>query len=152
MWCHIMADVESETLVRRWFEELFNGTDPDVADDLLAPDVRYHGPQSLSPTDVTSPADVEEYVTVYREAFPDLRYTVDDVFGSGGTVGARWTATGTHRSDLFGIEPTGEVFVAEGINVFSITDGEITEVWSQWDTLQMVRELEVLPPLGVDVD
>jgi steroid delta-isomerase-like uncharacterized protein len=147
-----MADVESETLVRRWFEELFNGTDPDVADDLLAPDVRYHGPQSLSPTDVTSPADVEEYVTVYREAFPDLRYTVDDVFGSGGTVGARWTATGTHRSDLFGIEPTGEVFVAEGINVFSITDGEITEVWSQWDTLQMVRELEVLPPLGVDVD
>ena len=147
-----MEDTRSETLVRRWFEDLFNGGDLPVADDLLASDVRYHGPESLSPTDVTSPADVKEYVEVYREAFPDLRYTVDDVFGSGRTVGARWTATGTHRSDLFGIEPTGEVFVAEGINVFSITDGEIAEVWSQWDTLQMVRELEVLPPLGVDVD
>ena len=142
-----MADPDPTELVHRWFDELFNDADPAVSDELLASDVRYHGPGSLTPSDVTSPADVKEYVEIYRRAFPDLRYTVDDVFGSGGTVGARWTAPGTHRSDLFGIEPTGEVFVADGVNVFTVDDGRITEVWSQWDTLGMARELEFLPPL-----
>jgi hypothetical protein len=52
---------------------------------------------------VSSPADVTEYVEVNRQAFPDLRCTVDD--------------------------------------------GRITEIWSQWDTLGMARELEFLPPL-----
>jgi steroid delta-isomerase-like uncharacterized protein len=152
-----MTRTEAERLARRWFDELFNEADPAAAADLLASDVRYHGPSSLTPGDVTSPADVAEYVAVYRQAFPDLRYAVDDVFGTAGadgegTVGVRWTATGTHRSDLFGIEPTGEVFVAEGINVFTVEDGEITEVWSAWDTLGMARELDVLPPLGFDHD
>jgi steroid delta-isomerase-like uncharacterized protein len=142
-----MAEADPTELVHRWFDELFNDADLAVADDILAPDVRYHGPDSLTPSDVTSPADVKEYVEVYRQAFPDLRYTVEDVFGSDGRVCARWTATGTHRSDLFGIEPTGEVFVADGINVFTVEDGRITEVRSQWDTLGMARELEFLPSL-----
>jgi steroid delta-isomerase-like uncharacterized protein len=145
-----MTGTEAEDLARRWFEELFNDADPTAADELLADDVRYHGPKSLTPGDVTSPADVAEYAAVYRQAFPDLQYTVDDVFGSGDVVGVRWTATGTHQSDLFGIDPTGEVFVAEGINVFSIADGRIAEVWSEWDTLRMARELDVIPPLGSD--
>jgi steroid delta-isomerase-like uncharacterized protein len=145
-----MNRTDAEALARRWFEDLFNDADLTVADELLADDVRYHGPKSLTPDDVTSPTDVAEYVAVYRQAFPDLQYTVDDVFGSDGVVGVRWTATGTHQSDLFGIEPTGEVFVAEGINVFSVTDGRIDEVWSEWDTLRMAQELDVVPPLAFD--
>ena len=147
-----MSETNAEKLVHRWFEELFNDADLSVADEILASGVRYHGPESLTPTDVASPADVKEYVGVYRRAFPDLRYAVDDVFGSGETITARWTATGTHRSELFGIEPTGEVFVAEGINVFSVVDGEIDEIWSEWDTLRMVEELGVIPKLGADVE
>jgi steroid delta-isomerase-like uncharacterized protein len=143
-----MGETAAEELVRRWFDELFNEADPSVASEILASDVRYHGPGSLTPSDVTAPADVAEYVEVYRRAFPDLRYTVEEVFGSGDRVCARWTATGTHRSDLFGIEPTGEVVVVEGVNAFAVDDGEITEVWSEWDTLGMVQELGILPSLG----
>ncbi|WP_318567715.1 ester cyclase [Salinigranum marinum] len=147
-----MSETNAEELVRRWFDELFNDADLPVADEILASGVRYHGPESLTPTDVTSPADVKDYVGVYRRAFPDLRYAVDDVFGSDGRITARWTATGTHRSELFGIEPTGEVFVVEGINVFSVVDGEIDEIWSEWDTLRMVEELDVIPELSADVE
>lgn len=146
-----MTDAEAEALVRRWFEELFTDGDLGTADEILAADVRYHGPESLSPTDVTTPEDIKRYVEVYGRAFPDLQYTVEDVFGEGGQVCARWTATGTHRSDLFGIEPTGEVFVEEGVNVFTVREGEIAEVWSDWDTLKMVQELEIVPPIGLEL-
>jgi steroid delta-isomerase-like uncharacterized protein len=143
------ADAEPEALVHRWFEELFNRGDLSVVDEILAADVDYHGPPSLTPQDVSGPADIGEYAAVYRTAFPDLQYTVESVERVGDRVLVEWSATGTHRSDLFGIESTGEVFTVSGIDVFTVEDGRITEVRAQWDTLKMVQELGVVPDVGL---
>jgi steroid delta-isomerase-like uncharacterized protein len=143
---------DPETLVRRWFEELFNRADPSVADEILAETVAYHGPPSLSPGDVTGPEEIKEYVEVYKTAFPDLVYAVEELSATDGEVRVRWSATGTQESDLFGMDPTGEMFSAEGISVFVVEGGEITEVYAQWDTLQMVQDLGVVPPVGLAAD
>ncbi len=142
------SHVEGETLVRRWFEELFNEGDLSTADDILADDVEYHGPPSLSPRDVSGPEDIREYVETYQTAFPDVWYTVEELVAGEDAVRAHWVATGTHESDLFGIEPTGEAFSVEGLDVFRIEDGEIAEIWAHWDTLKMVQELGVVPEIG----
>jgi steroid delta-isomerase-like uncharacterized protein len=142
-------DAEAGDLVQRWFDDLFNRGDLSVADEILAPDVDYRGPPSLTPQSVTGPDDIKEFVEVYGRAFPDLQYTVESVSRADGEVVVRWTATGTHRSDLFGIEPTGEVFTVDGIDVFTVADGRITAVHAQWDTLGMVQELGVVPPVGL---
>lgn len=138
-----------EDLVQRWFDDLFNRGRLTVADEILADDIDYHGPPSLAPQDVHGPDDIKEFVEVYQTAFPDLQYTVESVSRADDEVRVRWTATGTHRSDLFGIEPTGEVFTVEGIDVFVVADGRISEVYAQWDTLHMVQELGVVPPIGL---
>jgi steroid delta-isomerase-like uncharacterized protein len=140
---------ESETLIQRWFEELFNRGRLAVADEILAADVAYHGPPSLTPQDVRGPDDIKEYVEVYQRAFPDLRYTVESLSDAGEEVVVRWSATGTHRSDLFGIEATGAVFTVDGIDVFTIDDGLITAIDAQWDTLRMVQELGAIPDVGL---
>jgi len=139
-------------LVRRWFDELFNRGDLAVADEILADDVSYDGPQSLSPSDVTGPTDIKAYVETYQTAFPDLYYTVEDVTATDGEVRVRWSAMGTHENDLFGIEPTGEGFTVDGINVFSVADGRITDVYAQWDTLKMVQELGVVAAMDSIID
>jgi steroid delta-isomerase-like uncharacterized protein len=136
-------------LARRWFEELFNRGDPTVADEILADDVRYHGPPSLSPGETTGPDAIREYVEVFRTAFPDLRYTVESVAVDGDEAYVRWSATGTHESDLFGLDATGESFTVGGINAFTVAGGEITEVHGRWDTLEMVRELGIVPSVGL---
>lgn len=140
---------DHEALVERWFEDLFNAGELDVADEILDRNVSYHGPASLSPRDVTGPADIKEYVQVYQTAFPDLWYTVEDITAGDGEIRVRWRATGTHESDLFGIESTGEVFTVAGIDVFVVEDGLITEIYAQWDTLKMVQELGVVPTVGL---
>ena len=139
-------------LVRRWFDELFNRGDLAVADEILADNVSYDGPQSLSPSDVTGPADIKAYVETYQTAFPDLYYTVEDITATDGEVRVRWSAMGTHENDLFGIEPTGEGFTVDGINVFSVADGRITDVYAQWDTLKMVQELGVVAAMDSIID
>lgn len=144
MWCDSMdreTTVEPSDLVRRWFEDLFTEGDLAVAGDILVEDVEYRGPPSLSPTDVSGSTDIREFVEVYRTAFPDLRYTVEQMDTSDETLLVRWTAVGTHESDVFGMEPTGDSFAVEGISVFGREDGVITDVYAQWDTLKMVQEL-----------
>ncbi|WP_246989390.1 ester cyclase [Halorientalis marina] len=135
-------------LVQRWFGELFNNGDLWVADTILAEEVRYEGPPSLSPGDVTGTDAIKEFVTVFRSAFPDLLYEVQSISAAHGELRVKWSATGTHEDDLFGMEPTGEVFTVEGINVFSVEDGLITAVHAQWDTLKMVQELGAVPSVG----
>lgn len=89
---------------------------------------------------MTSPADVTEYVAVSRQVFPDLQYTVDDV------VGVRWTATETHQSDPFGIEPQGRCSSSKE----PTSSRSQTVEWSVWETLRMAQELPFLPSPGLD--
>jgi hypothetical protein len=42
--------------------------------------------------------------------------------------------------DPFGIDPTGEGFTVDGIDVFTVEAGEITEVYTHWDILKTVQE------------
>jgi steroid delta-isomerase-like uncharacterized protein len=139
---------EGEHLSYRWFRELFTRGDLAVADEILAKDVRYHGPQSLTPSDVSEPDDIKEYVSVYQQAFPDLAYTIKHAFETGDQVCVRWTVSGTQESELFEMEYHGEEFTADGVNIFTIDDGQITAVSSQWDTLKMVQELGIIPPIS----
>jgi len=141
------SDSGAERLAERWFEELFNEGDLAVADEILAEDVRYDGPSSLAPDDVDGPDDVKEYVDVYASAFPDLWYTVERLVPTAEGVAVEWSVTGTHRSEVFGIEGTGEVMTVEGVNLFTVEDGRITAVRSEWDTLEMAQELDAVPPI-----
>jgi len=136
---------DPESLVRRWFGDLFTEGALGVADDILAAAVDYRGPPSLSPTDVAGPADIKAFVQVYQTAFPDLRYTVESITEDDGTCFVRWSAVGTQEGDLFGLEASGESFAVEGISVFETEDGQITTIHAQWDTLKMVQELGGVP-------
>lgn len=140
---------DHEAVIERYYEELFNEGDLDVADEILASEIAYHGPRSFSPQNLHKPEHVKAFVKRYHAAFPDINYHVEEIFGDGEKVAVRWVAEGTHTEELFGIEGTGEKFNDEGLNVFHFEDGKITEVWSYWDTLGMVRELGLVAPMGL---
>lgn len=139
---------DPQTLITRWFEDLFSRGDLDVADEILTETVRYHGPTSLSPQDVHGPADVKEYVETYQNAFPDLQYSVEEIYDAGAALAVRWSVYGTQESDFLGTEGSGETFSEDGLTIFVMDGDRIAEVWSEWDTLKMGRELEMVPPVG----
>jgi steroid delta-isomerase-like uncharacterized protein len=84
----------------------------------------------------------------YFKAFPDLHITTDDLIAEGEKVTKVWTANSTHKSDFMGIPATGKRIVVKGIEVFSIVDGKIREVWAIMDNLGMLQQLGVIPPMG----
>lgn len=82
-------------------------------------------------------------------AFPDLHHTTEDVLAEGEKVAYRFTASGTHEGPFQGIEPTGNSFEISGQGIVRVEDGELAEVWLNYDTLGMMQQLGVGgPPRG----
>ena len=91
-------------------------------------------------------AAAKQTIAGFRDAFPDLTFTVEDIFAAGDEVVIRWSAEGTFQNEFMGQQPTGEK--GEPTNGISIDrfndDGQLAETWNQWDTLGFMREIRVI--------
>jgi hypothetical protein len=65
---------------------------------------------------------------MYRSAFPDVKLAIDEQIAGGGKVVTRWSATRTHRGELFGTAPTGKQ-VADRVRGTSLYCDQIGASW-----------------------
>ena len=135
----------NEGVVRRFYDELWNRWDLAVAEEIVAPDVRFRG--SLGTTLVGIDA-FRDYVEQVRTAFPDWHNEIDELISADDAVVARLTFTGTHRGDLLGIAPTGRRVGYAGVAIFHLDGGRIARAWVVGDTQELWRALGATPPAG----
>lgn len=77
------------------------------------------------------------------DAFPDIHITPSKLIAEGHTVALRWAAQATHLGSWQGIAPTGKVVKWTGLDLYTLTDGKITGVVREQDTLGLLRQLGV---------
>jgi steroid delta-isomerase-like uncharacterized protein len=126
-------------LARRSFDDIWNNGNLDTADELYSPDYVNHDP--VSPEVPPGPEGVKQLAKMYRRAFPDLRFAIDEMLAAGDRVITRWTGQGTHRGALRGLPPNGRQVRVTGISIHRIAGGRIVETWVNWDTLGMMEQL-----------
>jgi steroid delta-isomerase-like uncharacterized protein len=129
-------------IARRLTEEPWTG-DMGVIDELVAPEFVGHNPPGRD--QIFGPEGLRGFVETYRSAFPDARVTVESQLAEGDRVVTRWTAHGTHRGELMGIDPTGREVTVNGITISRVSAGKVVESWSNWDALGMLVQLGVVP-------
>jgi steroid delta-isomerase-like uncharacterized protein len=139
-----MLSETNKTVSRRFFDEVFGQGKLNVLDELIAKDHINSGPGAL-PGMPVGPEGSKQLVTVYRNAFPDIRFTVDEQIAEGDKVVTRWTAHGTHKGELVGIPATGKSSTVAGIAVDRISNGKIAESWGIFDQFGMMQNLGVIP-------
>lgn len=134
---------------RRLLEETFNDGNFALIDQLVAPDAINHDPaEPPNMAQLRGPEVLKRTVRMYREAFPDVRITIDDVIANDDKVVLRWHSEGTHRGPLEGLAPTGARGSVTGISIDQWRDGKVVESWSEWDNLGLARQLGAAPPAG----
>jgi steroid delta-isomerase-like uncharacterized protein len=139
-----MLSETNKTVSRRFFDEVFGKGKLAVADELIVKDHINSGPGT--PPELTPGLEgTKQLVTMYRNAFPDLRFTIDDQIAEGDKVVTRWTAHGTHRGELVGIPATGKSATVTGIVVDRLANGKIAESWGIFDQFGMMQQLGVIP-------
>ena len=80
----------------------------------------------------------------WREAFPDLKITVDKQVAEHDLVAVRWTASGTNTGTGNGIPATGRAVQITGTTLFRVADGRIAEEWTCADSLALRKQLGLL--------
>lgn len=134
---------ENKTIVRRLIEEVWNGRDLTVVDELCSVTFTMHDPSA--PDLAKGPDAAKAYITAMVAAFPDLHMTIHDLLAEGDRVSLRWSAEGTHEGELNGVAPTSHRVSVHGQAIYRIADGMIEEDWIVVDTLGMLQQLGAIP-------
>jgi len=90
---------------------------------------------------------VSESMDRYFQAFPDLRFVVEDVVVEGDRAVLVWMAHGTHGGKLMSIPPTRHRVSVRGVSVLTIEHGKITRGLYVWDAAGLLRSIGLLPEL-----
>lgn len=129
-------------IIRTFHMDLWGAGDLTAIDRFVSPDAKTVMTGFEGNTVEVLREDVERYVG----AFTDVHTWIDRLIAEGDQVVLWWHTTGTHTGPYGDIapEPTGQEITMEGVDLFTVTDGLITEVTSFWDAAGVYRQFGLL--------
>lgn len=131
-------DWDNKAIVQRFYEEVWNRGNTDVALEIFTDDYVRH---DLRPTQaLPGGAGQAKVAADFRDAFPDLSFHVDLILGEGDLVAARWTASGTHSGHWGDAVASGKKVTFSGVNIFRLRDGKVVEIWNHRDDLGLMQQ------------
>jgi predicted ester cyclase len=142
----VIAPEANTVLVRRYLEEVIHRGNVAAIDESIATNHLLTWPSS--PIPMCGPEGFKHLLIVYASAFPDLRWTTEEVTAQGETVMARLRARGTHQRELMGMPPTGKQVTWTETHIFRVAGGKLAEHWTNLDQVSMLQQFGVLPQAG----
>lgn len=140
-----MSTEENKAVVRR-LAQVLNAGNLDQLNDILAADYVRHDPNPLL-KDVGR-TEYKEAFTKLREAFPDAKWTLEEMLADGDKVIARGSFRGTHNGPFFNIQPSGKEVTYPILAIYRIEDGMIAEDWHIFHSIglweQLIPEIRAL--------
>ena len=129
---------DNKAIVERLYRDVFCHWNMAIVDELIGPDFFSH---DMPPGFPPGPEGFRQFYDMIRKAFPDLRYTVEDLIAEGDKVVVRWSWEATHQGEFFGIQPTKMPAPMTGIAIYRLAEGQVTERWVELDLLGLQQRL-----------
>jgi predicted ester cyclase len=136
---------ESESVVRRFLDEVISNGKAEVLDEVMDTDLAWHGG---SFGELRGLDQFKQLIEQFFVAFPDLHADVDDVLVSGDKVVVRLTASGTQTGELMGIPASGKHVTWTDILIYRVAGGKIVEEWFSGDYLGLMQQIGAMPRIG----
>jgi steroid delta-isomerase-like uncharacterized protein len=129
---------ENKAKFQLLYDEILNKGNLDAFEELCAPNFVKH---AIPPSPDYGIEGSKQSVLMLRKAFPDIKYTVEDMIEDGDKLVARWSAKGTHKGEFMGIPPTGKQVAFSGIEIIRVEDGKAVEEWEELDRAGLMQQL-----------
>lgn len=133
-----------ESLTQDYFRAC-NERDFDSFDRVFSPDFVSH----LRLGDVVGLPAFKALMVQFFEAFPDVRWTMQEGIYTANRGVMRYSFRGTHKAPILGIAPSGLTIDAEGCEVAHIVGDRIVEIWNYTDLMGLAAQLRAPDPLGL---
>ena len=128
---------EIKAIARRFYEIIETG-DLASADEIVAEDYVNH---KAIPGQKRGLEGYKDVVRAVKAGMPDIRYTIEDQIAEGDKVLTRYSATGTHQGELFGVPATGKQVTMTALVLQRVAGGKIQESWLEIDMLGLMRQM-----------
>lgn len=128
--------------IRRLIEEVWEQGKIDVADEILAPDIKNH---DLMPGATDGIEGFKHHVEDLRGGSSDLRLKVEFLFGDGEYVCARWRWQGIHDGPIFGLPASDRQLDVPQLAVWRFENGLAVDFYQRSDETGMLIQMGVIP-------
>lgn len=129
---------DNKAKFQRLYDDILNQGKLEVFEELCAPNFVKH---AMAPTPDYGIEGSKQSVIMLRNAFPDIKYVVEDMMEDGDKLVARWSAKGTHKGEFMGIPPTGKQVAFSGIEIIRVENGKAVEEWEELDRAGLMAQL-----------
>ena len=122
---------------REW--EAWSKGDFEAFKEVVAPEYVYHMPSGS--TKSLSREETIEMGKMVHNGFPDVIFSIEEMFAVGDRVISRYTMRGTHQGETQGIPATGNKIEISGIMINRIEKGKVVEDREEADMLGLMQQL-----------
>jgi predicted ester cyclase len=142
-----MSIEDNKAVVRRFYNEVMGEGRTEVLDEIMVEDFVDHGEALFgSPRGRDT---LRQSVAGVHGILPGLHVTLHEMLGEGEIVGVRGTMRCRHGGTFLGVPGTGHELAWQGLAIFRVVEGKITERWFNSDGITVLRQLGLAPaPAG----
>ena len=98
--------------------------------------------------DIQGPEGAKQFVTQYRDAFPDVNVTIEHQIAEVDMVLTHWRVKGINTGPFMGMPATGKPMDVRGMDLVRFENGRMKETWGLFDFAGMMYQLGMIEPPG----
>ena len=133
---------DNKVLLRRFLSEVWNQGRLNLIDELVDPAYVSHVAHIPQ---VSDREGLKQWVSAVRTAFPDIRFTIEDLLADDEKTTHRWSSVASHQGEFLGVSGTGKKVVCRGMSITRFSGGRIVEEWGEWDALRLLEQIGAVP-------
>lgn len=144
-----MTESPNKQVYRRFVEEVINKGNISVIPELYHDDYVDHTAPPGAPKNLSVFDQVSAIPKMFRGAFPDVHFTIEDMSEEGDWVATRVTGRAQHIGRPFmGVPPSGWRVAWSSLGMFRLQDGKIIEHYGAPDLLGLREQITKKPEPG----
>jgi steroid delta-isomerase-like uncharacterized protein len=134
---------DNAELIKRFYEDVLGNGNLDLVDELATEGMVDH--EEGLPGQPPGTEGVKFFITTLREAFPDIKASIDVTLAEGDLAAARGVVSGTHQGEFMGVPASNKSVEFEVVDIIRVEDGKVAEHWGLTDTMSLMQQIGAIP-------
>jgi len=138
-----MTNNQLKGVLSTFLEQVWNSGDYSQLDTFVT--TQYHiksDPGDAWEGQMLDQATFQKRVAYSRNAFPDLRFDIQEMIAEEDKVVVRWIMSGTHQGDLPQLPATGKTFAIAGITIYYFAGDKLCGHTQAYDRLGFFMQIQ----------
>jgi steroid delta-isomerase-like uncharacterized protein len=138
-----MINNQLKTILGTFMEQVWNSGDYSQIEKFVA--AQYHiksDPGDAWEGRVLDHATFQKRVAYSRNAFPDLRFDIQEMLAEEDKVVASWIMPGAHLGDLLQMPATGKTFAIHGMTIYYFDGNKLCGHTQAYDRLGFYQQMQ----------